>query len=81
VRQELILAVPPVAAADSKRVSLSKHHFDRLSKRVDGFSLMTYDYTAGGAPGPNAPLPWMEKNLKELLAVEDFDDEYGAEER
>lgn len=38
-----------------------------LAAVVDGFSLMTYDYTAAG-PGPNFPLPWQEQNVKELTA-------------
>jgi hypothetical protein len=39
-----------------------------LAAAVDGFSLMTYDYTTRG-PGPNFPLPWQESNAKAMTAA------------
>jgi chitinase domain-containing protein 1 len=35
-----------------------------LEPLVDGFSLMTYDYSRGA--GPNAPIEWIEDNVKHL---------------
>jgi hypothetical protein len=33
-----------------------------------GFSLMTYDYSAGpGAPGPNGPLKWQQENVEDIM--------------
>ncbi|KAJ3360388.1 Chitinase domain-containing protein 1 [Allomyces javanicus] len=38
-----------------------------LADYVDGFSLMTYDYsTARRRIGPNAPLPWVEEHVERL---------------
>ncbi|CAI8020803.1 Chitinase domain-containing protein 1 [Geodia barretti] len=53
---ELILVIPA-----AKRGSLfGQSDFDRLAPHVDGFSLMTYDYSSPGSPGPTAPIEWME---------------------
>jgi chitinase domain-containing protein 1 len=38
-----------------------------LSDFVEGFSLMTYDYSAPQSPGPNAPLAWVQQCLHQLL--------------
>lgn len=38
-----------------------------LAGAVDGYSLMTYDYSAA-APGPNFPLPWQEQNVKQFVS-------------
>lgn len=65
--QVLILAIPPVVPASTDRPKAELEHMQQLASAVDGFSLMTYDYSAG-APGPNFPLPWQEQNLKQLAA-------------
>ncbi|KAJ4837290.1 hypothetical protein Tsubulata_026364 [Turnera subulata] len=38
-----------------------------LGDAVDGFSLMTYDFSGPQNPGPNAPLPWIQFVLQVLL--------------
>ncbi|CAN8248186.1 unnamed protein product [Cochlearia groenlandica] len=38
-----------------------------LKDSVDGFSLMTYDFSNSQKPGPNAPLKWIDLSLKLLL--------------
>ncbi|ESR58112.1 hypothetical protein CICLE_v10020231mg [Citrus x clementina] len=38
-----------------------------LSDAVDGFSLMTYDFSGPHNPGPNAPLKWISFTLQLLL--------------
>lgn len=38
-----------------------------LKDSVDGFSLMTYDFSNSQNPGPNAPLKWIDITLKLLL--------------
>ena len=43
-----------------------------LQEAVDGFTVMTYDANRE-APGFNAPLPWVQKNVKLLL-----DEDYAA---
>lgn len=35
---------------------------------MDGFSLMTYDFSSPRNPGPNAPLKWISSTLKTLLS-------------
>lgn len=34
---------------------------------MDGFSLMTYDFSGPQNPGPNAPLKWIRASLEMLL--------------
>ncbi|KDP28506.1 hypothetical protein JCGZ_14277 [Jatropha curcas] len=38
-----------------------------LNDAVDGFSLMTYDFSSPHNPGPNAPLKWIRFTLQLLL--------------
>lgn len=38
-----------------------------LKDSVDGFSLMTYDFSSSLNPGPNSPLKWIDLTLKLLL--------------
>lgn len=66
--QDLILAVPPpVPAQAGRKPAFTAQDFRRLSKHVDGFSLMTYDWNIARA-GPNAPYTWVQDNLEHLLA-------------
>jgi hypothetical protein len=67
ILQVLILAIPPVVPASPDRPKAELEHMQQLASAVDGFSLMTYDYSAG-APGPNFPLPWQEQNVKQLTS-------------
>jgi hypothetical protein len=62
-----VLAIPPVVPSTPERPGAELEHMQQLSKHVDGFSIMTYDYSASG-PGPNAPLPWQEENVKDLMS-------------
>lgn len=53
---------------------LQKHDFGledlrSLSNAVDGFSLMTYDFSSPQNPGPNAPLKWIHFTLQLLLGT------------
>ncbi|MBA0717771.1 hypothetical protein Golax_005553 [Gossypium laxum] len=52
--------------------ALQQHDFgpadlQSLSGSVDGFSLMTYDFSGPNNPGPNAPLNWIRFTLRLLL--------------
>ncbi|GBF89547.1 hypothetical protein Rsub_02265 [Raphidocelis subcapitata] len=62
----LVLAVPPALPAAAGRPHSDVGLLAGLGGEVEGFSVMTYDHLAA-IPGPNAPLPWMEANLKLLL--------------
>lgn len=41
-----------------------------LHEVVDGFTIMTYDHGRVSTPGFNAPLPWVENNIRLLLDSE-----------
>jgi len=57
---KIILVIPPPFYAGKKPGSFDKHDFELLAPVLDGFSLMTYDYSSHGRPGPNAPLQWIK---------------------
>ncbi|RMX60010.1 hypothetical protein pdam_00019315 [Pocillopora damicornis] len=57
---KIILVIPPPFYAGKKPGSFDKNDFELLAPVLDGFSLMTYDYSSQGRPGPNAPLQWMK---------------------
>ncbi|XP_062949578.1 chitinase domain-containing protein 1 isoform X2 [Cynocephalus volans] len=40
--------------------------FEQLAPVLDGFSLMTYDYSTAQQPGPNAPLSWVRACVQVL---------------
>ncbi|OAY85599.1 chitinase domain-containing protein 1 [Ananas comosus] len=68
---ELIYVIPP-----SHSEKLSYHDFgpqdlQQLGTAVDGFSLMTYDFSGPQNPGPNAPLKWIRASLEMLLGGAD----------
>ncbi|TMS05253.1 Chitinase domain-containing protein 1 [Larimichthys crocea] len=43
-----------------------REEFEQLAPVVDGFSLMTYDYSSGARPGPSSPLPWVRDCVLQL---------------
>ncbi|EDO34019.1 predicted protein [Nematostella vectensis] len=45
--------------SSNKRGTFDKNDFELLFPVLDGFSLMTYDYSSPGRPGPNAPIAWV----------------------
>ena len=67
--QELFLAVPPVVPAAKGAATFSTEDFALFGSFVDGFSVMSYDYsTSLRGAGPNAPLWWLRDNLRKALA-------------
>ena len=48
-----------------------------LGNAVDGFSLMTYDYSNMYRPGPNAPFPWLKACLHLLIKKKREDSMHG----
>ncbi|KAJ3413557.1 Chitinase domain-containing protein 1 [Chytridiales sp. JEL 0842] len=61
---EFFLVIPPIR--DQERVLFQPDHFEALKDYVDGFSLMTYDYSNPNSPGPNSPISWVEENILTL---------------
>ncbi|KAI8849166.1 hypothetical protein BC829DRAFT_443170 [Chytridium lagenaria] len=57
---------------DQQQTVFDRSHFDLYKDLVDGFSLMTYDFSNSQNPGPNAPLSWIEENI--LTLCPDFED-------
>uniref|UniRef100_A0A672GDT2 Chitinase domain-containing protein 1 n=1 Tax=Salarias fasciatus TaxID=181472 RepID=A0A672GDT2_SALFA len=43
-----------------------REEFEQLASVVDGFSLMTYDYSSGASPGPSSPLSWVKDCVLQL---------------
>jgi chitinase domain-containing protein 1 len=63
---QLVFVIPPPGnPKDPATFTSSDMTF--LSDSVDGFSLMTYDYSAPQSPGPNAPLAWVKQCLHQLF--------------
>lgn len=63
---QLIFVIPP--PSDKKDVKhFTATDMAMIQKFVDGFSLMTYDYSNPYRPGPSAPLPWVRFCLHLLL--------------
>ncbi|KAI3636176.1 hypothetical protein MIR68_005528 [Amoeboaphelidium protococcarum] len=67
---ELILVIPPSTRFKSSPgqqsqqiMPFSSVHFSQLLNDVSYFSLMTYDYSGSGLPGPNAPLSWISDEV------------------
>ncbi|KAJ3210369.1 Chitinase domain-containing protein 1 [Dinochytrium kinnereticum] len=67
------LVIPPLRE-DQKQSVFDQTHFDRYKAFVDGFSLMTYDYSTPQSPGPNAPLTWIEENV--MFLCPEFEDRH-----
>jgi len=58
-----VLVIPPYR---DENLGFTKNLLLEYDKAVDRFSLMTYDYSSARKPGPNSPMGWLKKNLKEL---------------
>ncbi|XP_020834991.1 chitinase domain-containing protein 1 isoform X1 [Phascolarctos cinereus] len=63
----VILVVPSTIVPGKDHLGMfTKKAFDHLGPMIDGFSLITYDYSAAEAPGPNAPLSWVRDCIEIL---------------
>ena len=70
-KKVLIVVIPPALAnlkpSQKQKPVFDKDDFDGIKDLVDAFSLMTYDYAShNGAIAPNAPIEWVEENVKYL---------------
>ncbi|KAK1268782.1 hypothetical protein QJS04_geneDACA008163 [Acorus gramineus] len=64
---QLVYVIPAPRSEDLKEYDFGPHDLQQLMDDVDGFSLMTYDYSGPQSPGPNAPLKWIQSCLQLLL--------------
>ncbi|XP_045414501.1 chitinase domain-containing protein 1 isoform X2 [Lemur catta] len=63
----VILAIPPAVTPETDQTGMFTHReFEQLAPVLDGFSLMTYDYSTAQQPGPNAPLSWVRACVQVL---------------
>ncbi|KAK6472905.1 chitinase domain-containing protein 1 [Huso huso] len=66
-RLACILVIPPAIAPGTNQPGMfGKSEFDQLAHIVDGFSLMTYDFSSPGRPGPSSPVPWVRSCVQLL---------------
>ncbi|XP_036374596.1 chitinase domain-containing protein 1 isoform X1 [Megalops cyprinoides] len=62
-----VLVIPPSVAPGSGQPGMfEREDFEQLAPVVDGFSLMTYDFSNPGRPGPSSPLPWVRECVLQL---------------
>ncbi|XP_042351863.1 chitinase domain-containing protein 1 isoform X2 [Plectropomus leopardus] len=63
---DCILVIPPAVTSVGQPGMFGREEFEQLAPVVDGFSLMTYDYSSGARPGPSSPLPWVRDCVLQL---------------
>lgn len=65
---QLVYVIGPPYSEKLQPHDFGPEDLQTLSDSVDGFSLMTYDYSSP-YPGPNAPLAWVHSTIKLLLGA------------
>lgn len=64
---EFVYVIGPPHSEKLEAHDFGPEDLQSLSNAVDGYSLMTYDFSNPRSPGPNAPLNWIRFSLKQLL--------------
>ncbi|KAK8509670.1 hypothetical protein V6N13_093527 [Hibiscus sabdariffa] len=64
---QLIYVIGPPRSDALQQHDFGPEDLQSLSGAVDGFSLMTYDFSGPNNPGPNAPIKWIRFTLSLLL--------------
>ncbi|XP_073288729.1 uncharacterized protein [Primulina huaijiensis] len=64
---QLVYVIGPPRSNELKEYDFGPEDIRYLSESVDGFSLLTYDFSGPQNPGPNAPLKWIHSTLVLLL--------------
>eukprot|EP00270_Netrium_digitus_P016474 TRINITY_DN5918_c0_g1_i3.p1 TRINITY_DN5918_c0_g1~~TRINITY_DN5918_c0_g1_i3.p1 ORF type:complete len:487 (+),score=133.97 TRINITY_DN5918_c0_g1_i3:57-1463(+) len=67
---QLFFVIPPPSTYDHPSV-FTATDVAIVEADVDGFSVMTYDFSNPAHPGPNSPLPWIHSCLSLLLPAVD----------
>uniref|UniRef100_A0A8C0HY10 Chitinase domain-containing protein 1 n=1 Tax=Balaenoptera musculus TaxID=9771 RepID=A0A8C0HY10_BALMU len=61
------LVIPPAVAPGTNKLGMFTHkELEQLAPVLDGFSLMTYDYSTAQQAGPSAPLSWVRACVQVL---------------
>ncbi|KAG2725504.1 hypothetical protein I3760_01G069200 [Carya illinoinensis] len=68
-RMQLVYVIGPPHSEKLRKHDFGLEDLQSLSNAVDGFSLMTYDFSSPQNPGPNAPLNWIRFTLQLLLGT------------
>ncbi|XP_015757478.1 PREDICTED: chitinase domain-containing protein 1-like [Acropora digitifera] len=88
-KMKIILVIPPPFYGSKKPGAFNKHDFELLAPVMDGFSLMTYEYSSHTRQGPNAPVDWVKdcvlslspekgkQRSKILLGLNFYGQDYG----
>lgn len=63
---QLIYVIGPPHSEKLQQHDFGPEDLKSLADAVDGFSLMTYDFSNPHSPGPNAPLKWIRSTLQLL---------------
>ncbi|KAK7285797.1 hypothetical protein RJT34_20578 [Clitoria ternatea] len=66
---QLVYVIGPPSSEKLQEHDFGPKDLETLSEAVDGFSLMTYDFSNPLNPGPNAPLKWIQIVLQLLLGT------------
>ncbi|CAJ1961278.1 unnamed protein product [Sphenostylis stenocarpa] len=66
---QLVYVIGPPSSEKLQEHDFGPKDLETLSEAVDGFSLMTYDFSNPHNPGPNAPLKWIQIVLQLLLGT------------
>ncbi|XP_060964379.1 uncharacterized protein LOC115704303 [Cannabis sativa] len=64
---QLIYVIGPPRSETLQEYDFGPRDLKNLDDAVDGFSLMTYDFSGPQNPGPNAPLKWISATMELLL--------------
>ncbi|XP_058100334.1 uncharacterized protein LOC131245122 [Magnolia sinica] len=68
---QLVFVIAPPSSENLEKHDFGLEDFQSLRDDVDGFSLMTYDFSGPQRPGPNAPLNWIRSSLQLILGNTD----------
>lgn len=68
---QLIYVIPAPRSDKLGNYDFGPQDFQSLNDDVDGYSLMTYDFSDPYHPGPNAPLGWIRSSMEVMLGASD----------
>lgn len=63
---QLVYVIGPPHSEKLQFYDFRPEDLQSVGDAVDGFSLMTYDFSGPHNPGPNAPLTWIRSTLQLL---------------
>jgi chitinase domain-containing protein 1 len=66
-RKLILVLPPPLLRGNIDGGMLSREQFELLAPSVDAVSLMTYDFSDPGRPGPNSPVDWIRACVEMLV--------------